>query len=73
MRDEKSQATQLRMYSYDGHLLSPGRASMLIFDNKQPECENGMHWNLVNNLFNTGYVQWYGGKDRFRWDIELLA
>lgn len=45
---------------------------MLIFDNEQPPCEKGMHWNLVNNLFNTGYVQWYGKDDRFRWDIELL-
>jgi len=57
--------------NFHAPLLSPGNASLLVFDNKQPPCENGMHFNLVNNLWNTNYPLWYSQDERFRFLMEF--
>ena len=46
---------RLTIDSLDAPLVAPGNATLLKFDNAQPQCENGVHFNLHNNLWNTKY------------------
>jgi hypothetical protein len=76
---------KLNITTLDAPLVAPGNATLLVFDNAQPACENGMHFNLHNNLWNTkcaahrfllfthcaSYPVWYNGNECFRFSLQF--
>ena len=50
---QENSLPKLRIASLDAPLVAPGNASLLVWDQAQPALENGMHFNLHNNLWNT--------------------
>jgi hypothetical protein len=56
--------------SLDAPLVAPGEKNLLCFD-RQPRLENGMHFNLYNNVWGTNYPQWFGEAARFRYRFSL--
>eukprot|EP01121_Diplochlamys_sp_Union-15-3_P016239 TRINITY_DN548_c0_g1_i4.p1 TRINITY_DN548_c0_g1~~TRINITY_DN548_c0_g1_i4.p1 ORF type:complete len:608 (-),score=90.63 TRINITY_DN548_c0_g1_i4:25-1848(-) len=61
----------LDIISLDCALVAPGDTEhLLIFDgNEQPKVENGMHFNLYNNLWGTAFNQWYDQDAKFRFTL----
>ncbi len=59
---------QLMIESLDAPLVAPGGPRLLHFDNRQPPLEQGMHFNLYNNIWSTNFPMWYeeDGRCRFR-------
>jgi hypothetical protein len=60
---------RLRIDSRDAALVSPGERRLLQFDNTLPALENGMHFNLYNNIWGTNFPMWYEDDARFRFAI----
>jgi hypothetical protein len=56
----------LQITSLDAPLVAPGRPSLLDFNNDQPVPQNGMHFNLYNNIWGTNFPMWYDEDARFR-------
>jgi len=61
----------LAIASPDAPLVAPGEPRLLQFDNTQPPLEQGMHFNLVNNLWGTNFVMWYEDDARFRFSLTV--
>jgi hypothetical protein len=55
----------------DAPLVSPGQRGLLIFDETQPEMQEGVHVNLFNNLWGTAFPQWYSDDMQFRFTIAV--
>lgn len=55
----------------DAPLVAPGEPSLLNFNNKQPVMKNGMHFNLLNNVWGTNFAMWYEDDARFRFTLSL--
>ncbi len=63
----------LSIFTLDAPLVAPGRRSLLRFDDAQPPLENGMHFNLYNNVWGTNFPMWYEDDGRFRFALRLTA
>ncbi len=62
---------EVTLESLDAPLVAPGAPSMLNFNNAQPPLENGMHFNLYNNIWGTNFPMWFGDDARFRFVVQL--
>jgi hypothetical protein len=65
------QTNLLRIISLDAPLVSPGKPSLLDFNNDQPQISQGMHINLLNNLWGTNFPMWFEEDCRFRFELRL--
>lgn len=63
----------LRIDSLDAVLVSPGRPRILEFDFDQPRMEDGMYFNLYNNLWGTNFRMWNEKDAAFRFVIVFDA
>jgi hypothetical protein len=63
----------IEIESKDAALVAPGDTDHLLnFDGPtKPKCENGMHFNLYNNLWGTAFNQWYDEDARFRFTVHI--
>ena len=67
----KDQQSQLSIETLDAPLVAPGEPSLLNFNNRQPALKNGMHFNLLNNIWGTNFAMWYDDDARFRFSLEF--
>ncbi len=60
--------------TFDAPLVAPGERTLLNFDNKLPEAEQGVHFCLHNNVWGTNFVMWFEDdmKYRFVFRPELI-
>lgn len=59
----------IAIYSKDTPLIAPGNPSLLDFNNKQPQLEEGMTFMLLNNVWGTNFPMWYEDDAVFRFEI----
>src|SRR5579859_780755 len=55
----------------DAPLIAPGSPSLLNFHNRQPQMQQGIHFNLFNNVWGTNFPMWYEEDARFRFTLRL--
>lgn len=55
----------------DVALLSPGERRLLRFDNSFASLDQGMHFNLHNNIWGTNFPMWYEEDAKFRFNVYL--
>jgi len=46
------------------------RATLLEFRQQRPDLRHGLHWNLLNNVWGTNFVQWTDDDVRFDFDLH---
>ncbi len=63
------QQGKLAIETLDAALVAPGEPSLLNFNNRQPPMKNGMHFNLLNNVWGTNFPMWYEDDTRFRFQL----
>ncbi len=66
----RDQAHQFAIETLDAPLVAPGAPSLLNFDNEPPPLEQGMHFNLYNNVWGTNFPMWYDTDARFRFRLR---
>jgi hypothetical protein len=66
-----NQINRLKIISLDAPLVAPGKPSLLDFNNELPQIGDGMHFNLLNNLWGTNFPMWFEEDCRFRFDLSL--
>ena len=54
----------------DAPLVAPGSPSLLNFTNQQPNLRQGIHFNLLNNIWGTNFPMWYEDDARFRFTLK---
>lgn len=59
--------------SLDAPLVAPGEPSLLNFTNQPPDPQQGVHFNLHNNLWGTNFPMWLEDDCRFRFFLEFSA
>jgi len=55
----------------DSALVAPVQPALLRCDNKPLNLDQGMHFNLYNNLYGTNFTAWYDDDARFRFHLAL--
>jgi hypothetical protein len=63
--------SKLAIETLDASLVAPGAPSLLNFNNRQPNLKNGMHFNLLNNIWGTNFPMWFEDDARFRFKVEI--
>lgn len=63
--------TELLLETLDAPLVAPGQPSLLNFHNQQPSMDNGVHFNLFNNIWGTNFPMWYGEDTRLRFVLRF--
>jgi len=71
LRCSHANRVELTLESLDAPLVAPGEPSLLNFNNEPPPLENGMHFNLYNNVWGTNFPMWFGDDARFRFTLRL--
>lgn len=61
----------LIVQTLDCPLVATGRLSLLDFKNELPAPEEGVHFNLHNNVWGTNFPSWFGEDARFRFSFSL--
>ncbi len=61
----------LGIESLDAPLVAPGTPRLLQFDLTEPQLEQGMHFNLHNNVWGTNFRMWYDDDALFRFKVWL--
>jgi hypothetical protein len=62
-----------QLETLDAYLLSPGRRSLLIFDNQRPDLTGGLHFCLFNNTYSTNFRMWFEDDMQFRFAMKFGA
>lgn len=62
---------QFAIETLDTPLVAPGEPSLLEFENESPPLENGMHFNLYNNVWGTNFPMWYDEDALFRFRLKF--
>jgi len=62
----------LSIESLDAPLVAPGTPKLLQFNQAQPQLEQGMHFNLHNNVWGTNFRMWYDDDALFRFKVRLV-
>ncbi len=62
----------LAIDSLDAPLVAPGAPRLLHFEDSQPSLQDGMHFNLHNNLWGTNFPMWFEEDALFRFTLRLL-
>ncbi len=57
----------------DAFLVAPGRRSLMIFDNQQPDMAGGLHFCLCNNLTGENFRMWFDEDMQFRFALKFGA
>lgn len=67
------QGIQKTLYidTIDAPLVAPGKPALLQFDDSQPPLENGVNFNLYNNIWGTNFPMWYEDDARFRFVLRM--
>ena len=55
----------------DTALVTVGTPALLTFPTDAPSVDDGVSFNLLNNLFGTNFVMWYDENARFRFTVRL--
>jgi Domain of unknown function (DUF5054) len=66
----QEEGEELCIDTLDAPLVAPGAPSLLDFNNRQPALEQGMHFNLYNNVWGTNFPMWYELDARFRFILR---
>ena len=61
----------LKISSLDAPLVAPGKPSLLDFNDDPPRIQDGMHFNLLNNLWGTNFPMWFEEDCHFRFQIRF--
>lgn len=61
----------LSIVSLDAPLAAPGKPSLLDFNNSLPDLHEGIHFNLLNNLWGTNFPMWFEEDCRFRFTLKI--
>lgn len=61
------------IHTLDTPLVSPGRRRLLEFDNTFAPLDEGMHFNLHNNIWGTNFRMWFEGDARFHFRLKLCT
>ena len=61
---------ELQLDSLDAFLVAPGRRTLLVFDNQQPEIADGMHFCLMNNVWGTNFSMWFEDDMQYRFTLR---
>lgn len=59
----------LRVESLEAVLVAPGKRSLLDFNDLSPNPEEGIHFNLYNNVWGTNFPMWMDGNLKFRFRL----
>ena len=62
---------RLILSALDSPLVAPGEPSLLNFTNQQPDLQQGVHFNLHNNLWGTNFPMWFEEDCHFRFRLEF--
>ena len=57
--------------SVDSALVNIGEPDVLGFHTDDPSTDNGVFFNLFNNIYGTNFVMWYDEDARFRFSLHL--
>lgn len=60
-----------RLETLDAYLVSPGKRSLLNFDNELPDLAGGQHFCLTDNLTGTNYRMWCEDNMQFRFALKF--
>ncbi len=63
--------SRLAIASQDAPLVSIGRPRILDFDQRVPDCREGLFFNLHNNLWGTNFPMWYSDDAVFTFSISM--
>ncbi|CAG7616186.1 DUF5054 domain-containing protein [Paenibacillus allorhizosphaerae] len=61
----------VQIETLDAPLLAPGKRRLLQFDNSFASLDEGMHFNLHNNIWGTNFTMWCEDDLKFRFAIML--
>lgn len=59
----------IEIATLDAPLVAPGTPALLRFDNRQPSMDDGIHFNLYNNIWGTNFPMWFDEGAKFRFQI----
>lgn len=62
---------ELEIESLDTALISPKAPALLQFTNDIPNDEDGIYFNLYNNVWGTNFPMWYDEDARFRFVLKI--
>jgi hypothetical protein len=62
---------KIEILSPDCPIVAPGSASLLDFNDHQPDLTKGWHFNLFNNKWGTNFPTWYRDDARFRFSVSF--
>ena len=62
---------RMRIESADCALVSPGTPHLVDFVNKIPDRNEGIFFNLYNNVWGTNFPMWYDDDTQFRFVIKI--
>ncbi len=71
LRDNSGNDREILLESRDAPLVSIGRPRVLAFDQSQPDCSEGVFFNLHNNLWGTNFPMWYSDDGLFEFTINI--
>ncbi len=61
----------IELQTLDTPLLTVGEPSLLDFNNDMPKANQGVYFNLFNNVWGTNFPMWYEEDARFRFLLKL--
>jgi len=64
-------ANGITVETLDTALVTIGEPALLTFPTDAPCMDDGVHFNLFNNVWGTNFVMWYEDNARFRFTIRL--
>ena len=62
----ENSTSQCSIESLDAPLAAPGGRTLLNFDNRLPEAEEGIHFCLHNNIWGTNFMMWFEDDMKYR-------
>jgi hypothetical protein len=57
--------------SLDAPLVAPGERTLLNFDNRLPNADEGVHFCLHNNVWGTNFVMWFEDDMKYRFVFKV--
>ena len=64
---------RIEIETLDAPLVAPGALSLLNFTNDEPDLEEGVSFNLHNNVWGTNFPMWFEDDCRFRFRLRLSS
>lgn len=70
--DLKTSSGTIRIWSEAAFLVNVGEARGLSYSTEYPDKEEGIHFNLSNNLWGTNFSMWNEGSLTYRFTVEKI-